>query len=120
MNFTDQLMDARRKAALGGRPLTKQETAGIVAGQADTANARLTRGQTVKNQATQIDLQAQELQLAREREANLMALAKQARKDDKSDMWTGVGVAAGAKVAEPILSKAGEKIVDVIGGWFGW
>lgn len=66
-NFTTALSEAKRKAALQGRPITKQETSGIAAGFADTANARLTRGRQLELQES---AQQQQERLARAQMSN--------------------------------------------------
>ncbi|MCK9276381.1 MAG: hypothetical protein M0P57_14985 [Syntrophales bacterium] len=54
LNFSDALMEAKRRAQLQGRPLAKQEAAGIAEGYAESATDRLTK-------AKQMALQEQEL-----------------------------------------------------------
>lgn len=49
-SFTEQLMQAKRRAQLSGRPLTSQEVSGISAGAADSASARLARAKSVSLQ----------------------------------------------------------------------
>lgn len=48
--FTEMLLSARRRAQLGGRPLTKNETAGIAAGQQQTASDRLAQAKALRLQ----------------------------------------------------------------------
>lgn len=57
LNFTDALMEAKRRGQLMGRPLTANETAGIAEGYADSASARLARAKSLGLQERQISNQ---------------------------------------------------------------
>jgi hypothetical protein len=71
--FTEQLMAAKQRARLQGRPISQQETAGIAQGQAESAADRTTKAkslelqeQSIANQQSQFaeQLAAQKLQYA--------------------------------------------------------
>jgi len=57
MNFTDQLMEAKRRARLSGRPISQQEIAGITEGYASGASDRVARSKTLAMQERQIENQ---------------------------------------------------------------
>lgn len=100
--FTDALSSMRRKAQLSGRPLSKQETAGAVAGYANTASERLYRGRS--------------LQLTQESEDRQYDIAKDQMKQDKRrDTATAVigGGVAGASIGGSIA--AGASAGSVVG-----
>jgi len=53
LNFSQALMEAKRRAQLSGRPLSRQEASGIAEGYANTASERLARAKTVALQEEQ-------------------------------------------------------------------
>jgi len=61
LNFSQMLMEAKRKAQLAGRPLTRQETSGIAEGYASSASERLARAKTVANQEKGLSLEEERI-----------------------------------------------------------
>lgn len=57
LNFTQKLMEAKRRARLMGRPLSRTEVAGITAGHAATASERLARQKQLALQEKGLELQ---------------------------------------------------------------
>lgn len=108
--FTDALGSMRRKAQLSGRPLSKQETAGAVAGMAETASTRLYRGRQSQQEQQRIDL----AEKSDERQYDIAK--KTAKQDKRRDTATGVigGAAAGAYIGSAIPG-----VGTVIGGAVG-
>jgi len=53
LNFSQALMDAKRRAQLSGRPLSRQEASGIAEGYASSAAERLAKAKTVALQEEQ-------------------------------------------------------------------
>jgi len=61
MSFTDQLMEAKRRARLSGRPMSQQEMAGITAGYASGASDRVARSKALAMQERQVGLQERQI-----------------------------------------------------------
>jgi len=100
MNFTEALMEAKRRAQLQGRPLSQQEATGISEGYARTAGDRgiAEKGvelqeQSLKQQQSQF---AQSLAQRKFEEAEKMRIAEEERKHQKmKGIASGVGTVAG-------------------------
>lgn len=60
LNFTDALMELRRRAQLQGRPVTSSEVAGITAGISADASNRLARTKALQLQETGQNIQKEE------------------------------------------------------------
>jgi len=58
LNFAQALMEAKRRAQLSGRPLSRQEAAGIAEGFAESASDRLARAKQLSLQEQQMGTQA--------------------------------------------------------------
>lgn len=115
--FVDLLSDIRRKSQITGRPLTKNETAGAIAGQEEGANERLSRGRQLKLQESELAMRTYEnsrTMKAQERTAKVAQSQKQ-----KSSAVTGgmVGgyLAAGTAVGGPIGAVLGAAVGFLIG-----
>lgn len=110
-SFTDALSTMRRRAQLSGRPLTKQESAGAVAGMAETASDRLYRGRMA-------DLEQQRVDMAKQRDDRQYRLAKKQGKRDStaSTLATaGTGAAIGAYAGGPVGAAVGGAVGLVVG-----
>jgi len=128
-NFNELLMSARRKAQLSGRPLSQQETAGIAAGVADTASARLARSKGIEVAEEGLEVQREGIaSTERSRSANLAeqkadrleqqaAASRATKKDDRRELGTGVGAAIGAAIGSTV--PGGILIGAQIGGTIG-
>lgn len=106
--FVDILSNLRRKAQLSGRPLSKQETAGVVSGYADVASERLARGR-------QLDIQE------KSEERQYRTARKQMKRDRRTEdvASVGGGAAIGAhfgSAAGGIGAVPGAVVGGVIGG----
>lgn len=114
MNFTQKLMEAKRRARLMGRPLAKSEVAGITAGYAATASERLAR---MKGLKLQEKMHTENLAQRKYETEQELRIAGQARKQEKREsrlavMGAGVGFAIGGPVGAGIGAAAG----TILGG----
>jgi hypothetical protein len=101
--FTEALSSMRRRAQLSGRPLSKQEMSGAVAGMAETASQRLYRGRSVQLEEKRIGIEEERLDLAQQSDERQYDIAKKRTKqDERRDTTTGVlgGAVAGAYIAK--------------------
>ena len=105
LDFSQQLMEAKRKANLRGRPLSQREIEAITSGVAEGAHMRNVTGE-------QLDLQTESLAEIKRMNTAQIAAADKARKQqihaDKQGMWLG----AGAMVLGEPLAAAGSAAVD--------
>jgi hypothetical protein len=90
VNFTQALVNARRRASISGRPLSQQETAGIAAGEAATSSERAARLKSLRLQERQLAQQNE--QFRKEQEFK----EKQAEKEERTAMGSAVGTLVGA------------------------
>jgi hypothetical protein len=99
VNFTQALVNARRRASISGRPLSQQETAGIAAGEAATSSERAARLKSLRLQERQLAQQNE--QFRKEQEFK----EKQAEKEERTAMGSAVGtlVGAGAVVGGAVM-----------------
>jgi hypothetical protein len=99
VNFTQALVNARRRASISGRPLSQQETAGIAAGEASTSSERAARLKSLRLQERQLAQQNE--QFRKEQEFK----EKQAEKEERTAMGSAVGtlVGAGAVVGGAVM-----------------
>lgn len=131
-NFNELLMGARRKAQLSGRPLSQQETAGIAAGVADTASARLTRSKGLELQEQGIESQetmhaAGLAEQKADRVAQMQAAEKAGKRDERNTLISataagaGIGAyaAAGTTVGGPVGGLVGAGIGLLVGLFSG-
>lgn len=110
--FTDLLMNMRRKAQSQGRPLSQQETAGAVAGQAEDANVRLSRN---KN----LEIQEGRLEMERQRQHDLKSAAKDAESRDRRSSAVS-GAVSGGFIGYGSGMAMGGPAGAIIGGALGW
>jgi hypothetical protein len=66
VNFTQALVNARRRANISGRPLSQQETAGIAAGEAATSSERAARLKSLRLQERQLAQQNEQFRKEQE------------------------------------------------------
>lgn len=128
MNFTQKLMEAKRRARLMGRPLAKSEVAGITAGYAATASERLARTKQLKLQKEGLTLQEKMhteslAQRKYETEQELQVGREAMRRERREGRVTGAlgGAAAGAYVGSvvPGLGTLAGAIIGGVVGLFG-
>ncbi len=72
-NFTQALMEAKRRAQVSGRPLTRNETSGIAEGYASVASERLARSKALANQGRGLDLQEKSITNQSDQHASTLA-----------------------------------------------
>jgi len=108
-NFTDKLMEAKRRARLMGRPLHRSEVAGISAGYAKTASERLARRK-------QLSLQERSLDIQERGQEEEIRIAEQARKQEKHEAR---GAAIGAGIGTLIMPGLGTAIGGMLGSTIG-
>jgi hypothetical protein len=124
VNFTQALVNARRRANISGRPLSQQETAGIAAGEAATSSERAARLKSLRLQERQLAQQNE--QFRKEQEFK----EKQARIEERTALASSVGGAVGVgagyyigagigSVGGPVGAIIGGAIGSSIGGMFG-
>jgi len=116
-NFTDKLMEAKRRARLMGRPLHRSEVAGISAGYAQTASERLARRKQLSLQERSLDIQERGM------EEELKAAGEARKTERKQTAGTIAGGAAGwaigakiGSVGGPLGMAIGAGIGGIIGG----
>ena len=123
MNFTDALMEAKRRAQLQGRPLAKQEAAGIAEGYAESATDRLTKAKQVALQEQ--GLAQQESQFGRELAQKQQALQwEKEAADNAADMQERqntvmgglAGAGAGAYIGSSIAAATGAAATGAAAG----
>jgi len=108
-NFTQKLMEAKRKARLAGHPLSKKEVGGIVSGYASGASERLARHKQLALQERGLDIQER----GQEEE---IRIAEEARKQERREAR---GAAIGAGIGSLILPGLGTAIGGGIGSLVG-
>jgi hypothetical protein len=124
VNFTQALVNARRRANISGRPLSQQETAGIAAGEAATSSERAARLKSLRLQERQLAQQNE--QFRKEQEFK----EKQARIEERTALASSVGGAVGlgagyyigttvGSIGGPVGAIIGGAIGSSIGGMFG-
>lgn len=117
MNFTQKLMEAKRKARLSGRPISSAEVAGITAGYAATAAQRLTQQKHLKLQEETLAQRKYETQ------QELRIAEKRMKQEEKQSRMTGIvgGAAAGAYIGSvvPGLGTAAGAVIGGVVGLFG-
>jgi hypothetical protein len=124
VNFTQALVNARRRANISGRPLSQQETAGIAAGEASVSSERAARLKSLRLQERQLAQQNE--QFRREQEFK----EKQARIEERTALASSVGGAVGVgagyyigttvgSIGGPVGAIIGGAIGSSIGGMFG-
>jgi len=69
LNFAQALMEAKRRAQLSGRPLSRQEAAGIAEGYAESASSRLARAKALSLQEQQMGTQASQFEKSQAQQA---------------------------------------------------
>lgn len=115
-SFVDALSNIRRKAQLSGRPLSKQETAGAVAGYADTASQRLARGRS-------LDLEEKRLEQMKLQDQRQYDLAQERMGQDEeaqaADTSTVVGAGAGYLLGPTLLFGVNPILGAIAGGLLG-
>ena len=135
LNITDALMDAKRRARLSGRPISKQETAGIVAGAADSASARVARGKGIaiqekrtaleETRMKQQETQFQRSQAVRGYEMQVqLDVASSAQKAETAKstgaaIGAGLGAIAGGIIFPGFGALPGAAIGGILGGLLG-
>lgn len=62
LDFTEAIMEARRRAELQGRPLSQQEMEGIASGAATTAQERLSRSKALALQEQELGMRGEQFQ----------------------------------------------------------
>lgn len=93
--FVDQLMEAKRKAALAGRPVSQQEVAGAAQGYfADAAQRNLQGKQIALAEQQQKQNQEQFAASLLQRQAEMAAQQKAARRAYNMG-WANTGLNAG-------------------------
>ena len=124
MNFTTALMNAKRRARLSGRPLSRQEASGIAEGFADSASSRLARAKTLGLQEQQLATQErqfdQSMTFNREITGEQHRIADEATSDQRQqDAIRNYGTAA-AFVADKsgLLDAAGTAASTFLSGLF--
>ncbi len=127
LNFTEALMEAKRRAQLQGRPLSSQETTGIVEAQAKTAAEKLLQEKQLGLQEKSVGLQESSLaeqtrqfneQLAQrkyETEKELEA----AKEATKAEAYGTAGSIGGAVIGTALLPGVGTVLGSVGGGSVG-
>jgi hypothetical protein len=124
VNFTQALVNARRRANISGRPLSQQETAGIAAGEASVSSERAARLKSLRLQERQLAQQNE--QFRKEQEFK----EKQARIEERTALASSVGGAVGlgagyyigttvGSIGGPVGAIIGGAIGSSIGGMFG-
>ncbi len=108
LDFSQQLLQAKRKANLRGRPLTRQEVESITAGVASEASTRNVQGRS-------LDLETERLNVIKEQGATELRLAEEALRQEKQAMKTGAAIGVGALAFGPQIAGAGEAITDFTG-----
>ena len=115
LNFSDALSSVKRKAQLQGRPLSRQETAGIAEGYSENASARLTRQNALKLEKERIDLvKKQHQDRLAQREKDRKAAKKASRQQTGASVGGAVGTVVGAALGGPYAP-----IGAVLGGLIG-
>lgn len=94
--FTQALSEARRKAALSGRPLARTEAAGIAEGYAEQASERAARTKALLLQEKALSLQKKSIENARVQAEADRAAAERAAKMQTIGTMTVTGAAIGA------------------------
>ena len=115
-NFTQKLMEAKRRARLMGRPLARSEVAGISAGYAATASDRLAQHKTL---ALQEKMHTENLEQRKYETEQEIKVAKEAkRRETRSTAWGTAGATAGYVLSggNPLGAAAGYWIGSTIGG----
>ena len=124
INFADALMEAKRRAQLQGRPLSQQESAGIMEGWAESAAERTARGRALDLQkqgvTNQQDQFSQQLAFEKQRNADQMRIAEDQMKRDRiSDTAGGLGEAAGTGIGAFFGGPVGALIGGTLGKTLG-
>ena len=118
LNFTDALMEAKRRGQLMGRPLTSQESAGIAEGYASSASERLARAKALGLQEQQLSQQKSQFEssmgLATDQYLNQLAAAEGAKSDQETqNLISNIGF--GGLIAKEVLPESVKgKVGDVI------
>jgi hypothetical protein len=116
VNFTQALVNARRRASISGRPLSQQETAGIAAGEASTSSERAARLKALRLQEQQL---AQQNAQFRDK---MRFDEKQAEREERAAIASGVGGAIGVGAGYYIgagIGSIGGPVGAIIGGTLG-
>ena len=93
--FTDSLMEARKRARLQGRPLSRNESAGIASGFANVASERTARSKSLKlREEQQAEQKYQYSQNLAQRRHEVAMEKEAADKSRKAQMYTGVASSA--------------------------
>lgn len=111
-NFTEKLMEAKRRARLMGRPLQKSEVAGITAGYASGASDRLARRKQLSLQERGLDIQERGM------EEEMRVAGEARRAERRQSTLTGIGAGVGALVGSTVPG-VGTWLGATIGGGLG-
>lgn len=116
--FTDALMNMRRKAQLQGRPLTQQETAGVVEGMALSASDRLAKGRAADLEQQRVDLSERGLQEQMLRNQQQLDIANKMMRQEKYKNIATTGLIAAANA--PQIIKGAQSAFTALKGIFGF
>ncbi len=117
LTFTESLMEAKRRAQLQGRPLSSQETSGIVEGWAASASDRTFRKESLDTQKSQF---AEQLVFEKQKNADQLRLAeKQMRLEKKQATGALVGAGIGAGAGFYFGGPPGAVVGSVVGSMLG-
>lgn len=116
LDFSQQLLEAKRKANLRGRPLSRQEIESVTSGVAEGAHMRNVTGEQLQLREEGLDLQAESLAEAKRVNTASLAEARKTRHQQESADKMGMYVAGGALLFEEPLSEAGSAVSSFIKG----
>jgi hypothetical protein len=122
--FVQALSQARRKAALSGRPLSQQEAQGITAGYAEVASERAARSKSLSLQEEGLDQtkMLEEKRLAQQNEQFAKELAQrqaEQRSAEKAQKQQAIGTGAAAGAAIGGYVAAGTSVGGPVGAVIG-
>lgn len=110
-NFTNALMDLKRRSSLQGRPVSRNESAGIAEGFANTASERLSRKK-------QLQIQEKELRFRQSQSLVEMKERDEARQREARGSMGAAGAAGGYMVGSAVGASmaAGASSAALAGG----
>lgn len=134
-NFTEKLMEAKRRARLMGRPLRRSEVAGITAGYAQTASERLARHKQLSLQEKSLEQRGEQFEKSLEQQGEqfeksleqrkyetaqeLQAAKKAEHREKQGNIAGGAGALIGGALAGSVTGGLGWGMGAMIGGAIG-